>query len=133
MSAASVLSAIEAAVIAGTSVTAALYTSVGRNVAVTGTKCRVLPLGAGQGGDSNVTYTSVAYRIEMLHALASSTDEDTYLTGAALTDQVALMAFSFWRNLAGVHELLDAPELEAPERTGNVIEYTVTATVALTP
>lgn len=135
MSAASVLAEIEAAVIAQTSVTAALATAVARNVTVTGTKCRVLPLGAGVSNDSNVTRQNVAYKIEMLHKLSSPTDEDTYLTGNALTDQLVLMAAAFWRqgNLTGVYEIVDPPSLDAPERIGNVIEYSVTATVALVP
>ena len=130
-----VRTALETAAVAATSATSALDMGVSRDRAVAGTVLRVMALSAGvEAGDSNQSYDVARYRVEVLHKLSSRTAavEETYLA-TSTADQKALMVLTFWRGLTGVHELIDGPALEEPERVGMVMEYNVTATVSLVP
>ena len=130
-----VRAALETAAVSATSATSALAMGISRDRSVAGTVLRVLALSNGvDAGDSNQIYDVATYRVEMLHKLASRTAavEQTHLA-TATADQKALMVLTFWRGLAGVYELIAAPTLESPERSGLVMEYSVTATVSLEP
>jgi hypothetical protein len=80
--------------------------------------------------DSNIGYTVYEFDGQMVHNLADPTDEDAYMNSTMLTDQQVLMDPDFFR-VAGVYEVISVPELTPPERTGNVIEYSVTVQLAL--
>ena len=80
--------------------------------------------------DSNIGYTVTRYSTIMVHNLADPTNETTYLKGDMLTDQAILMDRDFY-DVAGVYEVLEVPELDLPERVGNVIEYTVSVQLSL--
>jgi hypothetical protein len=82
--------------------------------------------------DSNIEYQIMQYNPVILHGLATPDGENTYKSGAMLTDQAILMDPDFWK-VAGVYEVIGVPELTPPERIGNVYEYTVSAQVAINP
>ena len=82
---------------------------------------------------SNETQDSVLASIRVLHRLGSAEAERTYRNGQMLINQAALVAPSWWE-VASVQRILEAPVLQSEaERVGDVIAFTVTCTVALTP
>lgn len=85
---------------------------------------------------SNDTLTIVTYVFDIIHQLSDPNDSAAYLHGGAQADQLVLSDPAFWRAVSGVFDLIDQgnPELTLPpERTGNVIEYQISVTVALSP
>ena len=134
---ASVASVLETAVIAGTSATAATTNREAQTetLAAGATKAQILTMNVGQDHDSNVSRLVAEYDVRMLHRLSTPLDDSTYLDGNAVTDQGALMVRSFYRALAGVHEVIDGPGATKPSRPrpGNVIEYTVTVQLSIVP
>lgn len=129
-------STVESACAAATVADGIMPSGVGVGAAVGGTRVRVVTLaGGGDSTSSNVVRPITFYRVQVLHLLVDSQDEDAYLRegGPADTAQQTLMEAEFWRELAGTHEITQAPELDLPERVGNVIEYIVTVGLSLTP
>ena len=80
--------------------------------------------------ESNSGRLVITAPVTVLHNLADPTDENAYIGSTMLTDMAVLMAPGWWK-VAGVNHVLDVPELDPPERIGNVIEYTVTAQLEL--
>lgn len=77
----------------------------------------------------------VAYvLLDIVHTLASGTDEAAYNEGAKLTDQASLLSRAFWEDMAAVLYAQARPEvIESSERIGNVIRYTVAVRLVLVP
>lgn len=82
--------------------------------------------------DSNVSYEVGLYSFIFLYHLPDYSDSSTYRTTTMLTDQSFLMDPNSWR-VAGVYELRAVPELTPVERFGNVMEYTVSAQLSISP
>lgn len=122
------------AVIAQTSVTAFITNPLRRTEKLTAgqTLGASMPVAAGSVSDSNTNYPVGEYSIAVLHRLADPSDEETYREGAMATDQAVLMAPSFWR-VTGIKEVVEVPEMDRPERIGNIIEYTVSVQLAIVP
>ncbi len=83
---------------------------------------------------SNDTLTIVNYLFDIIHQLADPQDSAAYLHGDAQADQLSLTDPAFWRAVSGVFDVIEGGEPELtlpPERTGNVIEYRISVTVAL--
>lgn len=131
-----VMDAVIAAVIANTNALAEAGAGqrLSRRFSFSGNKVMREVVAIGQhAGDSNQPYLIGEFTVWMLYSLGSPTNEANYLDGDALDDQAVLMARSFWRNITGVYELIDGPELQRPERIGNVILYSVSAQLAIAP
>jgi hypothetical protein len=131
----SVRAALEAAIITNTSVTAAVVRPLSRDEKLTAgeTNVSVVPSLAGYAPDSNTNFYLANYVITVVHRLSDPTDENTYLNGSMETDQEYLMARSSYRALSGVKDVGVEPMPEEISRTGNVIEYTVTVQLLITP
>jgi hypothetical protein len=82
--------------------------------------------------NSQLFFEIVEVVIGMAHHLADPTVEATYLTNSMLTHQAILMDYDFYM-VAGVRQVIDLPALSPPERIGNVIEYSVTTQLVLSP
>lgn len=132
---ATVQTALETKLVANLTVAAIISNPLWRREAVPVgvTRASVIGVVAGYSGDSNETYVHGNYVITVVHRLTDPTDEDTYLKGDMKTDQAALMLRSFFRSLTGVNEVEVAPEPDEVSRNGNVIEYTVTVQVSISP
>ncbi len=131
---ASIAALISTKVIANTNATADLALSVGKEKKITSGSIQFRQLAVVAGfdrRDSNISYDAGSFAITMVHYLSDATDVDTYLTGNALADQRVLMDPDFFRTIAGVYLTLELPEMDLPERVGNVIEYTVTVQLAI--
>ena len=83
--------------------------------------------------DSAVTRTIVELEIFVHHALSTFAGEQTYRDGQMATDQLAMIARSFWEDMAAVYAVVDEfPAInELPERTGKRITYSVGVQLAL--
>lgn len=128
--------AANAQIITDTGATVTTDVLLGNNFSVASgvTLVRGVASVVGERPDSNVNYQLVHYSVDMIHHLADPTDADAYLHGTAQTDQIVLMAPSFWLGISGVYDVEQNPEITLPpERTGNVIEYNVSVVVALVP
>jgi hypothetical protein len=138
---AEVLAVLEGAVVGNTQATTATEgASRDVSIAAGGTIARLAAhsIGASGGdvfpGNSNETHDLAGFTVTIAHKLGTvtgaPTEEEAYLALARL-DQQKLTSPGFWRSLAGVYEVASAPELEEPERVGNVLEYSVTIQIAL--
>jgi hypothetical protein len=132
---ASVRTALEAKLVSDLSVAAIVTRPLSRDEVIPAgvTRASVVAVVAGETHDSNVNYALGNYVITIAHRLSDGTDEDTYLDGDMLTDQASLMTRSFFRAVTGVYDITEGPNPETIERVGNVIEYTVTAQLAVAP
>jgi hypothetical protein len=85
--------------------------------------------------DSNAIYHTADCEVSVhraLHLTEMVEDENLYTSGEMLYGQDNLMSAASWRALDAVHEVLEAPEMEAePERIGNIISYTVRLVVSI--
>ncbi len=77
--------------------------------------------------DSAVSRTIVEIEVFVHHALVLFGDEQAYRDGQMSTDQLAMIADSFWESMASVFAVVDDfPAInEKPERTGKRITYSV--------
>lgn len=135
---ASIAALISTKVLANTTATAAIANPLSTLEALSAgaTKAQILSVTVGQDlSNANDGRLVASYDVKMLHRLSDPTDEATYLNGNALADQAVLMVPSFFRDIAGVKEVIDGPELTKPtrDRPGNVIEYTVTVQLSIVP
>ena len=132
---ASVDTALRTAVLAATTATLAIEKPLSKmfDVPAGATYIRTLAVPLGQDGDSNTSRTVGHFSVTVCHRLADSLDEDAYIAGDLVTDLAALTPKSFWRDITGAYDIVDGPEVTLPERIGNVIEYTVTAQLSITP
>ncbi len=88
-------------------------------------------LSLGDLPDSNVTYTLVLLHFTALHYLGPNA-WGTY--GSVMNaDMVTVMARSWWRTIAGVHEVIEGPELTLPTINGNIVEWTVECQLTIDP
>lgn len=104
-----------------------------RRIPVGATYATGIALQAGVTGNSNDRYLVGVFPTRVLHHLADPADEEAYKGGAMLSDLEVLMEPSFYLDHAQALETFAAPELEEPERHGNVIEYRIIAQVVLLP
>ena len=132
MSIASVSLLITAKVIANTSVTVVFSNPMWRRqrIPVGATYGTGVTKVAGFWQNANLKNPVVEFEARILHNLADPTDENTYKSGAMLTDMALLMDPSFYR-VGGVRGVIGNPELEPPERIGNVYEYAVTVQLVI--
>lgn len=125
-----------AAIISGTGATVTTVEALSNDFSVAAgvTLVRGVVSVVGETPDANNNNLTVQYSVDFVHHLADPNDEDAYLHGSALVDQAVVMVPSFWRGLAGVLDVIEAPGITLPpERTGNIIEYNVSVLVSLTP
>ena len=134
---ASVDTALRTAVLAATSATSAATRRLSKDydIVAGATTIRTVAVPIGQDSDSNVSRTVGHFAVTVSHKLSDATDEATYMTGSMVTDLAAITVRSFWRGVTGVIDVLEGPEVTLPERSrpGNVIEYTVTAQLSISP
>ncbi len=84
--------------------------------------------------DSNQQIQSVAMEVEISHNLADRFDEEAYTEVAMLAHMLALLDKEWWRTMAAVREVRNAPDVEENvEREGNVISWSVLVVVAIAP
>ncbi len=83
--------------------------------------------------DSNIPRTIVEVELIVHHALVTFAGEQTYTEGQMATDQLALIAGSFWETMTSVYAVVDGfPAInDKPERTGKRISYSVGVQLAL--
>ena len=84
--------------------------------------------------DSALELEAARIEVVMAFRLPVSTSEQGYAAGQMDADQTALIAHSFWEDLAAVHELTDgaAPGVSLqPELRGSIFVYSVIVDVAL--
>lgn len=83
--------------------------------------------------DSAVTRTLVEVEVLVHHALTSISVEQDYRDGQMATDQLAMIAESFWESMDSVFRVVDEfPAInDTPERTGKRITYSVGVQLAL--
>ncbi|MGH7338733.1 MAG: hypothetical protein ACREI7_14220 [Myxococcota bacterium] len=86
---------------------------------------------AGVFGDSNVVYGVVECRVRHHHRIVGQ-DERAWTEGGMLTLLDAIVRPSYWRGLAGVHDVQSPPEYTVA-RTGPVVSAEITVTVSLGP
>lgn len=87
-------------------------------------------------GRSNVQHEGGAIEIVIYHRLADPTDERAYTEGNMHTLQSAVLAFSWWEDLAAIQALIPGgePRIEQDvDRDGNVIKWSVLAAFQLVP
>jgi hypothetical protein len=133
---ASVNTALQTAVLSGTGASVVVAKPVSQDYAIAKgvTALTTLPVVVGEVQDSNTGYLVGSFAIRMNHKLSDTETEDSYLTGDAVTDQAVIMVPSFYRDIAGVYEVVSVPAMDLPsEPVGNVIEYTVTVQLSIQP
>lgn len=83
---------------------------------------------------SNLSYPQVEVELELHHKLADPTDERAYTITLQPLIAGSLAFASSWRDMTPVHEVDEGPGQDGPAvRVGNVVSFTVTARVELTP
>lgn len=84
--------------------------------------------------DSAVTRDIVEVELLVHHLLTVFTDEQAYTEGQMATDQLAMIAESFWESMDSVFRVVDDfPAINiVPERSGKRITYSVGIQLALT-
>jgi hypothetical protein len=88
---------------------------------------------AGKVFNSNQSYTVSAGEVHIAHNLLDPRDEAAYTSNALLLDQEIMMNPSWWREIAGVYEVISGPTVETQEREGNVIRYVVLVDYSIVP
>lgn len=87
---------------------------------------------AGKAFEANVSPTVEGIELLVHHHLADPDDERAYTEGAMQTNLEALIAPSFWRDLASANEVIVAPDYEV-ERVLNVLTVAITVQVSINP
>ena len=81
----------------------------------------------------NAVYKRIGVEVQVYHASIFPGNESGYTGGAMLTNQLALLDLTAWRNLSTVFDVDEDPEISSsPTMDGNVINYTMSLSVRLT-
>lgn len=86
--------------------------------------------------DSNATHPRIGVQIRVLRQMGYPGDETIYLGEEMFLEQRRLLNVPAWRNLsgAGVQEIISGPAVDgAPERSDNMVSYTVELELNLDP
>lgn len=105
------------------------------SVPVGGTRFQLRGIPAGIDFDSNAQRTVEAVELLIHHRLSDPDLERAYTEGALQTDVAAMIAPSFWRNLASAFDLIEPPvaEIGPNDRDANVITVAITTQISIVP